>query len=239
MDTVHVDARPYPLTVDPGETAIIVVDMQYGFASPGGAWDREGADVSGLRAIVEPISRVLAAARRADMRVVYTVMDFEGPGIPEELWNDARRARWIADVGSDTRAAHAPGLPAGATDTDILAELAPQPDDAVVVKPRHSGFFNTNLHAVLQDLGVTTLVFTGGTTSACLGLTLTDAYFRDYRCLLLSDCTAELIGSHFSRTNHDATLWLVEVAFGWVSDSAALVQALAAAPAAGAAASAR
>jgi ureidoacrylate peracid hydrolase len=181
---------------------------------------------------------VLAAARRAGMRVVYTIMDFEGPGFPEELWNDARRARWIADVGSDTRAAHAPGLPAGATDTDILAELAPQPDDAIVVKPRQSGFFNTNLHAVLQDLGVTTLVFTGGTTSVCLGLTLTDAYFRDYRCLLLSDCAAELIGSHFARTNHDATLWLVEVVFGWVSDSDALVQALAAEPAREVAASA-
>ncbi len=50
--------------------------------------------------------------------------------------------------------------------------------------------------------------------------------FRDYRCLLLADCTAEPIGHGLTRSNYEATLLLTELVFGWVSDSVALVEAL-------------
>jgi ureidoacrylate peracid hydrolase len=56
--------------------------------------------------------------------------------------------------------------------------------------------------------------------------TLRDAFFRDYKCLLLSDCTAEPIGNDLARTNHDATLLVVQLLFGWVSDSTAVLEAL-------------
>jgi ureidoacrylate peracid hydrolase len=59
-----------------------------------------------------------------------------------------------------------------------------------------------------------------------LEATLRDAFFRDYRCLLLADCTWEPIGNRLSRTNYEATLLLVEVTYGWVSESATLVRAL-------------
>ena len=95
-----------------------------------------------------------------------------------------------------------------------------------MVKPRHSGFYNTNLHAILKESGITTLVFTGGTTSICVESTLRDAYFRDYRCLLLADCTAEPIGNRLPRTNREATLLLIELIYGWVAECAALVTAL-------------
>jgi hypothetical protein len=52
--------------------------------------------------------------------------------------------------------------------------------------------------------------------------------FRDYCCLLLADCTGEPIGAGLPRSNHEASLLVTQVAFGWVSDSNALVQALAA-----------
>jgi ureidoacrylate peracid hydrolase len=86
--------------------------------------------------------------------------------------------------------------------------------------------YNTNLDSILKGLGVTTLVFTGGTTSVCVEATLRDGYFRDYRCLLLTDCTAEPIGNSVLRTNREATLLLIELVYGWVAESAALVAAL-------------
>jgi hypothetical protein len=61
--------------------------------------------------------------------------------------------------------------------------------------------------------------------------TLRDAFYRDYRCLLLSDCTAEPIGSQLSRGNHEASLLVIETLFGWVADSASLLAALRAVPA--------
>jgi ureidoacrylate peracid hydrolase len=61
--------------------------------------------------------------------------------------------------------------------------------------------------------------------------TLRDAYYRDYRCLLLSDCTAEPIGHGLPRGNHEASLLLIELMFGWVSESATFIQALTEQPA--------
>jgi ureidoacrylate peracid hydrolase len=56
--------------------------------------------------------------------------------------------------------------------------------------------------------------------------TLRDAFFRDYRCVLVADCTSEPIGNRLSRTNREATLLLVELVYGWVAESDALVEAL-------------
>jgi ureidoacrylate peracid hydrolase len=78
---------------------------------------------------------------------------------------------------------------------------------------------------------VTTLVFTGCTTSVCVESTLRDAFFRDYRCVLVEDCVAEPIAHDAPRSNHDATVLLVNLLFGSVTNSSQLVKALAAQPA--------
>jgi ureidoacrylate peracid hydrolase len=96
----------------------------------------------------------------------------------------------------------------------------------VVAKHRYSGFFETDLDTQLRGLGITSLVFTGCTTSVCVESTLRDAFYRDYRCLLLTDCCAEAVGSDRSRTNHDATLTVIEALFGWTTESAPLLEVL-------------
>jgi ureidoacrylate peracid hydrolase len=50
--------------------------------------------------------------------------------------------------------------------------------------------------------------------------------FRDYSCLVLEDCTAEPIGAGLSRSNHEASLLVIERLFGWVSNSETLLSAL-------------
>lgn len=236
---VRVEARPHALTIDPRQTAVIVVDMQNDFGAEGGMFARAGIDRSGIRAAVAPTARVLAAARQAGMPVVYLKMGFAedlsdagGPEAPNRVrhlvaWGVGQRV--IAPDGGESRV-----LIQDTWNTDILPELAPQPGDRIVDKHRFSGFFETELDAILREMGVTSLVFTGCTTSVCVESTLRDAFYRDYQCLLLADCTAEPVGSELPRSNHDATLLLVELAFGWVSDSTALVQALAEQPVAAA-----
>jgi len=110
--------------------------------------------------------------------------------------------------------------------TDILGELAPEPGDTVVWKTRYSGFFETELDALLRARGVRSLVVTGCTTSVCVDSTIRDAMFRDYSCLLLEDCTAEPVGNDLPRTNHEASLLILQGLFAWVATSAALVSAL-------------
>lgn len=117
-------------------------------------------------------------------------------------------------------------LVAGTWNTEIVSGLTPEPGDLVVSKHRYSGFFETELDERLAEAGVDTLIFTGATTSVCVESTLRDAFYRDYRCLLLSDCTAEPIGADASPSNHEASQLVVETLFGWVTDSASLLSAL-------------
>ena len=110
--------------------------------------------------------------------------------------------------------------------TDIVGNLKPQAEDIIVYKHRFSGFYQTDLDAILHKLNIKYLVFAGCTTSVCVESTIRDAMFRDYSCLLLADCAAEPIGSDQSRSNHDATLLLLQALFGWVSDSREFLRSL-------------
>ena len=118
----------------------------------------------------------------------------------------------------------------GTWNTEILDELAPEPGDRVVLKHRYSGFFETDLDEILGKLGANYLVVTGCTTSVCVESTVRDATFRDYSCIVLEDCAAEPIGAALSRTNHEASLTVIETLFGWVSNSSAMLGALAQPP---------
>ncbi len=227
---VQVTARPGDVVLDPSRTAVIVVDMQHDFAAPQGMFARAGIPVDGIQAVVEPTRRVLDTARRAGIVIVYLVMQFDadlsnlGPATaPNRQRHLALGVGQEIDAPDGTRSRI---LVEGCWSTRIVDELAPQPGDVVVAKHRYSGFFETDLDAILRQLGITTLVFTGCTTSVCVESTLRDAFYRDYHCLLLTDCCAEAIGSDLSRTNHDATLAVVEALFGWTTESDRLVAAL-------------
>lgn len=228
-EAVNVTARPEALAVDPAATAVIVVDMQNDFAAPGGMFDQAGVPLDDIQAIVAPISRTLDAARAAGMRVVFLTMQFApdlsdagGPGSPNRLKHAPLR------IGEPTVSPDGtPGqiLVKDTWNTQIVSSLSPQATDLIVAKHRYSGFFETELDGLLRENGIGTLVFTGATTSVCVESTLRDAFYRDYRCLLLSDCTAEPIGSQSSPSNHEASLLVTQTLFGWVTESEALLNA--------------
>lgn len=228
--TVTVEARPGPFDLDVAHAAVIVVDMQNDFGSAGGMFDRAGIDIAPIRAAVEPTARVVEAARRAGIPIVYLKMAFRADLSdlgPDDAVNHQRHL--FMGVGEPIEApdgTRSRVLVRDTWSTEIIDELAPAPGDHVVYKHRFSGFFQTDLEELLRDLAVGDIVFTGCTTSVCVESTLRDAMFRDFRCLLLEDCTAEPIGAATDRTNHQASLLVVETLFGWVATSAALLDEL-------------
>ena len=231
---VHDEARPGPIIMDPGTTAIVVVDMQNDFAAPGGMFDRAGIPIDGIQAIVEPIRLVLDAARSAGIPAVFLKMQFAADlsdaGQPDAPNRIKHRPLGIGEPMQTPTGEAGQILVEGTWNTEIVAALAPDPDDLVVCKHRYSGFYGTDLDGRLRDAGIDTLIFTGATTSVCVESTLRDAFYRDYRCLLLSDCTAEPIGGQLARSNHDASLLVIETLFGWVADFRSLLTALRTAP---------
>ena len=225
-----IQARPQPITIDPARTAVVVVDMQNDFGSKGGMFDRAGIDISDIQRAVAPTARVLDAARKAGMGIVYLKMayqpDLSDLGPPESV-NRVRHIRlgvgqpMAAPDGSASRV-----LIRDTWNSDILGELKPHAGDIVIYKTRFSGFYMTDLDEILHRRGITTLIVTGCTTSICVESTVRDAMFRDYLCVLLADCMSEPIGHGLPRSNHEASLLSTEVLLGWVSDSSQFLQAL-------------
>lgn len=203
--------------------------MQNDFGAPGGMFASAGIDISGIRATVPKTKAVLDAARRVGATVVYLKMAFK-PDLTDAGYPAA--PTWLKHVplraGSDSEAPD--GSPSRVLirdcwNTEILPELAPRENDLVVYKHRYSGFYETDLHQILAARGIDTLVFTGCTTSVCVESTLRDAMYRDYRCLLLEDCCAEPIGSDRTPSNHDASLLVLEILFGWIADASTFLAA--------------
>lgn len=223
-------ARPESVSFDPARTAVIVIDMQHDFGSPGGMFDRAGIDISSIQRIVQPIARVLEAARNAGLPIIYTrqehnpdLSDAGGEHSPHFIKH--RRMNVGHNVtaldGMDSRV-----LIRDTWNTAIVPELAPQLGDVVISKHRFSAFFETKLDSILRAKDVETLIFTGATTSVCVESTLRDAMFRDYRCVLLRDCTAEPIALDSPRSNYEASLLAIELLFGWTADSNDVIGAL-------------
>ncbi|SEL17427.1 cysteine hydrolase family protein [Nitrosovibrio tenuis] len=77
----------------------------------------------------------------------------------------------------------------------IVRELVPQPDDYFVLKPRHSGFFQTPLDLLLQHLHATQLILCGFTTDSCVLFTANDAYLRGFGIHVPEDCSAAVAKS--------------------------------------------
>ena len=230
MTQIVLEAKPGSISIDPSEAAVIVVDMQNDFGSKGGMFDRAGIDISGIQKAVAPTARVLAAARRAGMTIVYLKMgyraDLSDLGAPDA----PNRVRHLQLLGVGQTVKTPDGkegrvLIRDSWGTDIVDALKPEAGDIVMYKHRFSGFFETDLDAVLKKAGVRHLVFTGCTTSVCVESTMRDAFFRDYHGVLLTDCTSEPIGKDAPRSNHDASLLVMEILFGWVSTSRQFLEA--------------
>jgi ureidoacrylate peracid hydrolase len=214
-------ARPEPVDIDLTRSAVIVVDMQNAFASPRGMLDIAGADLSGAADVVQAIARILPAARAARMPVVYLQMgykaDLSDSGGPQS-------PNWHKELGIRLMNCR-PELKGrlvtqGTWDFAIVDELAPQPDDIVIVKTRYSGFARTALHAELQARGIRYLFFTGIATNVCVESTLRDAFFLDYWPILIADATMAAGPAHI----REATLFNIESYFGWTVSSAEFLQ---------------
>ena len=228
---VHIDAQPDHFSLDTAKTAVIVCDMQNDFGAVGGMFHRAGIDITPIQAAVAPTARVLDAARTAGVKIIYLKMEFR-PDLSDAGSVVSPNWRKHLPLGRIGEATTAPDGRKGRIlirdtwNTEIVPELAPRAGDSIVSKHRYSGFFETDLDLILRSLGVTTLLVTGCTTSVCVESTIRDAMFRDYSCLLLTDCTAEPIGAGSPRSNHDASLLVIQLLLGWTATSDAVLAAL-------------
>jgi biuret amidohydrolase len=218
---VRVDAEPYFYEFEPAHCALMIIDMQRDFLEAGGFGEMLGNDVSQLRSTIEPNRRLLAAWRSAGLSVIHTREGHRSDmtDLPPAKKARGRSKMSIGDLGPMGRI-----LIRGEPGHDIIPELYPLPTEPVIDKPGKGAFFATDLHAILQNLGIQKLVVTGVTTEVCVNTTVREANDRGYECLVPADC----VGSYFPEFQ-EMGLKMIKAQggiFGWVSDSSRILAAL-------------
>ena len=216
-DTFLLPARPESIPLAVGQTAVIVIDMQNAYASPGGYLDLAGFDISGAQKVIDNTKGVLEVARRAGMPVIYfqngwdaDYVEAGGPGSPN--WHKSNALR-IMRARPELQGQL---LARGGWDYELVDALKPEPGDIVLHKTRYSGFFNSQLDSVLRSRGIRNLVFVGIATNVCVESTLRDGFFLEYFGIVLEDATHQA-GPEFVQ---QAALYNIETFFGWVSSVA-------------------
>jgi nicotinamidase-related amidase len=104
-------------------------------------------------------------------------------GIPTIYVND-NFGRWRSDFKKIV--AHCRGEKAQGK--EFVELLLPDDDDYFVLKPKHSGFYSTTLNLLLVHLTARNLMLTGIAGNNCVLFTANDAYMRDFKVFVPSDC---------------------------------------------------
>jgi ureidoacrylate peracid hydrolase len=177
--------------LEPARTAHIIIDLQNGFMEPGAP-----VEVPVAREIVPNVNAISSAVRHAGGTNIF--VRFTTPADSLEGWSSFYS--WFLQA---SRRSHQEAFAAGAHYWQLWPELDARQDELKVDKNRFGAFIpgTCNLHEILQDRGIDTLIVTGTLTNCCCESTARDAMQLNYKVVFVSDANATL-----SDAEHNATL---------------------------------
>lgn len=223
MNKRTLPARPEAFELDVERTALVVVDMQNAYCSPGGYFDLAGFDLSGVPRVVDAVRSILASARQAGMPIIWlqngwdkALTEAGALGSVNQLkGNSLKLMRERPELAGTL-------LTKGSWDYAFVEGFDPRPNEYVIQKSRYSGFAYTSLDQFLRSRGLTTLLVVGVATNVCVESTIRDAFFKEYFPLLVEDACWQAGPD----TLQQATVYNVERFFGWVTKTQAVVETL-------------
>lgn len=161
------------------ETALLIVDMQYGGGAPDGSLVKMlNVDVSKQEDIVTPMIKLKDYFNENEMLVVNIKTEYEA---------DFSDWKMLAERFEVEKYKH---FVKGTADAEIIPPLAPRESEELIVKNRWNAFFNTNLDSLLKSRGIKNLIITGAATDVCVLETCSYAFSLDYNCIVPIETTA-------------------------------------------------
>ena len=200
-------------SLDPAETALVVIDMQATFVAP-----ESPAEVPASRGIVAPINALTRDLRALGVTIVW---------VNHANAHNSRASDWdmFFDhfVAEDVRRRTVESLSPDGPGQQVWHELEIGSDDLKVIKNRYSALIpgSSPLERVLRSHGIRNLLIAGTKTNVCCEATGRDAMMMDYRTVMVSDCLAAL-----SDDEHRASLETFIQQFGDVMASAEVLAVL-------------
>ena len=184
------------MKLDPGSTALLVIDLQVDTVGADGAFASSGAAAFAAKhGVVERASELARSFRNAGAPVIH-VWHVDERGHVDSTRN-AELFRSIADADALVR---------GTRGAEPL--VVPEPGDIVVEKQRMSAFNSTTLDTKLRGLGTTTVVCCGAWTNWAVEHTCRDAADHGYEVVVVTDATAT-VSEEFQRAALDFALTTV------------------------------
>jgi len=170
--------------------ALAVIDMTLGFTDP------ESPLACNLEAPIQQIGRLLEAARKAEIPIVFTTIAFrESDKLTAAAFLEKVPALLVLEAGSRW--------------ADIDPRLAPRETEPVFNKLFASGFFGTGMGSAFTAAGVDTLIVTGASTSGCVRATVVDAVQYGFRPVV----PREAVGDR-NPDAHEANLYDIDAKYG-------------------------
>jgi len=182
--------------------ALLVIDMAGAWANPD---ELIGTDLTDVE---ENVLKVLKIAREKNLPIIFTTMS----------WDPS-----LAEIGKVVRmkTPHSERMLHNTENTELKDSMERQPDEPLVVKPRASAFFGTNVEAMLTSAGVDTTIVVGVSTSGCIRGTAESAFNRGYHVVV----PLEAVGDR-SESAHEANIFDIDARYGDVMPVADVIDHL-------------
>ncbi len=176
-----------------GRTALLVVDMQYGFLHPDAS-----LFVPAGRKIIGSVALMIEACRNHAVPVIFTEFVYS-EAVPCLRGEPFGREHLPAVPGQPTGYGYpssncliGPNAGQGAESAETISELKPREDELVVQAHAYDKFYGTPLDLALRSQGIDRLLITGVTTDVCVNSTVLAAANRNYRVTVITDGVATL-----------------------------------------------
>lgn len=175
--------------LDPPRTALLLFDFLRGHA------EKDAGARARFAPVIANAALLLETARAAGAMIAYANADHRA--------DRGTSARTLRDTDNRLRPLKpgdpdAPLLTGGTPESEVVAALAPRPEDFVVPKHRWSAFHGTHLDLALRTRRVDTIILAGGSTDVGIASTAFAARDFDYNLIVASDaCTSP------EQDNHD------------------------------------
>jgi len=200
----------------PGDTALIIIDMQYLDAHPDFGLAKKAAEsgrtdiyehlFSRLPRVITNIQRLQKLCRETGIEVIFIKI--------QSYTQDGR------DLSPGYKA-KGMQCPPGSKEAQILEEIQPVGDEIVLPKLSTSAFTSTPIDQLLRYMGITKLLVCGVNTNYCVETFIRDAFDRGYEVILLEDCCAAIVEEH-----HRVTCEEVDDIFCKVHSTENILQAI-------------
>jgi nicotinamidase-related amidase len=167
--------------MDPRKTAVVLVEFQNDFTSPGGALHEAVKGSMEATGMLANAQAAAAAAREAGATIIHAPIQYAA-GYGEITDAPYGILKGVVDTNAFVK---------GGWGAEIVADMAPQPGDIVLEGKRGlDAFASTNLDFILRSRGIQNVALGGFLTNCCVESTMRTAYEKGFNVITLTDCVA-------------------------------------------------